>query len=191
LQRQVGDFDGQMPIAGLSKIFALESTEKFQRFRGLMVSATIEVDWLNQFERTRLCPSQRSDLQYRQCGCQQVVTKTRFAPATGISRANCSSSFRRANSESRWIALSTSASPHVTTFRLQNSGPARAQADSAHLTRPTAWRFGHGAGNLPFNHRCTHRTLVGERQPAPRLRLSVHVAGWPDDGRWWDRTRFV
>jgi hypothetical protein len=44
LQRQVGDFDGQMPIAGLSKIFAHESTEKFQRFRGLMVSATIEVD---------------------------------------------------------------------------------------------------------------------------------------------------
>ena len=40
-----------------------------------------------------------------------------------------------------------------------------------------ARRFGHGPGNLPFNHRCPQRTLVGERQPAPRGRLSVHVAG--------------
>ena len=32
LQRQVGDVDGQMPIAGPSKIFALESTGKFDAF---------------------------------------------------------------------------------------------------------------------------------------------------------------
>jgi hypothetical protein len=47
LQRQVGDVDGQMPSAGPQKILALESTGQFRRFRALMVSATIEVDWLN------------------------------------------------------------------------------------------------------------------------------------------------
>jgi len=50
LQRQGGDVDGQMPIAGPSKIFALESTGKIPRFRASMVSATIEVDFLNQLE---------------------------------------------------------------------------------------------------------------------------------------------
>jgi hypothetical protein len=43
-----------MPIAGPSKVFALESTRKFLRFRASMVSATIEVDWLNNSARARL-----------------------------------------------------------------------------------------------------------------------------------------
>jgi hypothetical protein len=47
LQRQVGDVDGQMPMADPSKIFAFESTGKFPRFRAATVSATIDVDWLN------------------------------------------------------------------------------------------------------------------------------------------------
>jgi hypothetical protein len=34
----------KMPIAGLSKILALESTEKFPRFRASMASATIDSD---------------------------------------------------------------------------------------------------------------------------------------------------
>jgi hypothetical protein len=48
LQRQVDGVDGQMPIADPSKIFALESTEKFPRFPESMVSATIDIDLLNQ-----------------------------------------------------------------------------------------------------------------------------------------------
>jgi hypothetical protein len=50
LQRQVGDVGGQMPIAGPSKIVALESTGIFPRFRASMVSATIEGDLLNQLK---------------------------------------------------------------------------------------------------------------------------------------------
>jgi hypothetical protein len=53
LQRQVGDVAGQMPIAGPAKIFALESTGKFLRFRALTVSATIDVDWLNNYWSVR------------------------------------------------------------------------------------------------------------------------------------------
>jgi hypothetical protein len=45
-----------MPIADPSKIFALESTGKFPCFRASMVSATIEVDLLNQLKCARSCP---------------------------------------------------------------------------------------------------------------------------------------
>jgi hypothetical protein len=38
-----------MPIAGPSKLFALESTGKFLPFRALTVSTTIDVDWLNDY----------------------------------------------------------------------------------------------------------------------------------------------
>jgi hypothetical protein len=56
-----------MPIAGPSKIFGLESTGKFPRFRAPMVSVTIDVDWLNN-SSGRAFPSHHPALQYPQCG---------------------------------------------------------------------------------------------------------------------------
>jgi hypothetical protein len=50
-----------MPITCPSKIFGLESTGKFPRFRVSMVSATIDVDWLNRRGFVLVC----ADLQYR------------------------------------------------------------------------------------------------------------------------------
>jgi hypothetical protein len=80
LQGKVGDGDGQMPIAGLSKILALESTGKAPRIRASMVSATIDADWLtNSSGRAFLLVSAplRDTVNAAR---QQATTKTTLAP---------------------------------------------------------------------------------------------------------------
>jgi hypothetical protein len=59
LQRQVGDVDGQMPIASPSEIFALESTGNFLRFREVDGFSNYRRRLVEQLlERERLCPPQ-------------------------------------------------------------------------------------------------------------------------------------
>jgi hypothetical protein len=65
--------DGQTPIADPSKISSLESTRNFLRFGALMVSATIEVDWLNNSSGRAFCLGEHTALQYRQCGVPKLA----------------------------------------------------------------------------------------------------------------------
>ena len=54
--------------------------------------------------------------------------------------------------------------------------PAAARASLRGLPHDQAERLGAGAVDLPFDHRSARRTIVGERQCAPRRRLSIHAA---------------
>ena len=47
------------------------------------------------------------------------------------------------------------------------------------LLHDQAERLGAGAVDLPFDHRSAWRTIVGERQCAPRRGLSIHFAVCP------------
>ena len=63
---------------------------------------------------------------------------------------------------------------------VRDSGPGLAPAileqSLQSLPHDQAERPGPGAVDLPFDHRSARRTIVGERQCAPRRRLSVHLA---------------
>ena len=56
------------------------------------------------------------------------------------------------------------------------TGAGGSRASLQGLPHDQTERLGAGAVDLPFDHRSAWRTIVGERQCAPRRRLSIHVA---------------
>ena len=56
------------------------------------------------------------------------------------------------------------------------TGAGRSRASLQGLLHDQTERLGAGAVDLPFDHRSARRTIVGERQFAPRRRLSIHLA---------------
>jgi hypothetical protein len=65
---------------------------------------------------------------------------------------------------------------------VRDSGPGLAPASLERLFEAfytTARRSGDGPIDLPFNHRRSRRTVVGDRELAPGRRLSIHSAAEP------------
>ena len=70
---------------------------------------------------------------------------------------------------------------------VRDSGPgSRLRANSERVFRRVlhdkAWRLGDGPVDLPLHYRSAWRTIVGERERAPRRRVSIHGARAPKPG---------
>ena len=81
----------------------------------------------------------------------------------------------------RELTITTAqAEPNGVLVAVKDTGPGLAPASSRAALRPVlhdeARRFGDGAVDLPFDRRSSWRPVVGNRQPAPGRRLSIHAA---------------
>ena len=75
------------------------------------------------------------------------------------------------------------AEPNGVLVAVKDSGPGlapeKSRADLRPLLHVEARRFGDGVVDLPFDHRSAWGPVMGDRQPAPRRRFSLHGAHRP------------